>query len=111
MCRLHPAQDLRDLHAAGNHHDTGRIPQSLEFVQRTTARLGAAAGARRLEVGAGTGQLTGSLLAAGGELVAVEPALPLAECLERNYRRDAGGRAPTGQPPGRRLNRVRRDSI
>lgn len=71
-----------------DHYDAGRVPQTLEFVQGTTARLGAAVSARRLEVGAGTGQLTGSLLAAGGEVVAVEPALPLAERLKRNYRHD-----------------------
>lgn len=72
-----------------DHYDAGRVPQTLEFVRRTTARLGAAASARRLEAGAGTGQLTGALLAAGGEVVAVEPALPLAERLKRNYRREA----------------------
>lgn len=71
-----------------DHYDAGRLPQTLEFVQRTTARLGAPARARRLEVGAGTGQLTGSLLAAGGDVVAVEPAPQLAGRLKRNYSGD-----------------------
>ena len=67
-----------------DHYDGGRLVHAPEFVQRTAARLGTPATARRLEIGAGTGQLTSALLAAGGELVAVEPSAPMAERLRHN---------------------------
>jgi hypothetical protein len=44
-----------------DHYDAGRVAQTPEFVYQTTARLGTAASTRRLEVGAGTGQLTSPL--------------------------------------------------
>jgi SAM-dependent methyltransferase len=76
-----------------DHYDAGRVAQTPEFVYQTTARLGTAASTRRLEVGAGTGQLTSALLVVGGDVVAVEPAQPLAERLRRNYPSDvASGR-------------------
>jgi hypothetical protein len=53
-----------------DHHDAGRIALPPEFVGQTLARLGVAgsdAAGPRLEVGAGTGQLTAALLAGGRE--------------------------------------------
>jgi SAM-dependent methyltransferase len=67
-----------------DHYDAGRAVYGPEFVYRTAGRLGIAAQARRMEVGAGTGQLTTALLAAGGQVVAVEPSAPMAERLQRN---------------------------
>jgi SAM-dependent methyltransferase len=74
-----------DFGKLADHYDAGRVAQTPEFVRQATARLGISASTRLLEVGAGTGQLTGTLLAAGGDVVAVEPAQPLAERLKRNY--------------------------
>lgn len=71
-----------------DHYDAGRVPHNPLFVQRTADRLQVAVSARRLEVGAGTGQLTGALLAAGGDLVAVEPSGPMAERLWLNRAAD-----------------------
>jgi len=67
---------------------SGRIAHAPEFVYRTADRLRMAVSARRLEIGAGTGQLTGALLAAGGELVVVEPSGPMAERLRLNRAAD-----------------------
>jgi protein-L-isoaspartate O-methyltransferase len=75
-----------------NHYDAGRIAHAPEFVHRAADRLQIAASARRMEIGAGTGQLTGALLAAGGELVAVEPSGPMAERLRLNRAADVVAR-------------------
>jgi SAM-dependent methyltransferase len=75
-----------DFGELADHYDAGRIAQTPQYVSRTVARLGTSASGRLLEVGAGTGQLTGALLAAGSDVVAVEPAQRLAERLEQNYR-------------------------
>src|SRR6185437_12012005 len=72
-----------DFGLLADHYDAGRVGQSADYVVQTTARLGTTAAGRLLEVGAGTGQLTGALLAAGGDVVAVEPAQPLADRLAR----------------------------
>lgn len=69
------------------HYDAGRIALPPEFVGQTLARLGIAASAGpgpRLEVGAGTGQLTAALLAGGARVVAVEPSEPMADRLRQN---------------------------
>lgn len=71
-----------------DHYDAGRIPHNPLFVQRTADRLQIAVSARRMEIGAGTGQLTSALLAAGGELVAIEPSGPMAERLRLNRAAD-----------------------
>jgi 16S rRNA A1518/A1519 N6-dimethyltransferase RsmA/KsgA/DIM1 with predicted DNA glycosylase/AP lyase activity len=71
-----------------DHYDAGRVPHNPLFVQRTADRLQVAVSARRLQVGAGTCQLTGALLAAGGDLVAVEPSGPMAERLWLNRAAD-----------------------
>jgi hypothetical protein len=76
-----------------DHYDAGRISCPPDFVHQVARRLGIPAGARRLEVGAGTGQLTSALLAAGGEVVAVEPSGPMADRLRQNRGSDvAAGR-------------------
>jgi SAM-dependent methyltransferase len=94
-----------------DHYDSGRFAHAPEFVGQTLARLGASAGGRtnlagptdlagtatvastaaaagtvgpRLEVGAGTGQLTAALLADGAEVVAIEPSEPMADRLSQN---------------------------
>jgi len=82
-----------------DHYDAGRIAHAPEFVGQTLARLGVSArGASdvagttglagttgpRLEVGAGTGQLTAALLAGGAEVVAAEPSEPMADRLRQN---------------------------
>lgn len=73
-----------DFGELADHYDAGRLAHSPDYVSRTTARLGTRPGARLMDVGAGTGQLTGALLATGGDVVAVEPSRPLASRLERN---------------------------
>jgi SAM-dependent methyltransferase len=70
-----------------DHYDAGRIALPPEVVGQTLARLsvaGSDAAGPRLEVGAGTGQLTAALLAAGGRVVAVEPSVPMADRLRQN---------------------------
>jgi SAM-dependent methyltransferase len=70
------------------HYDAGRSAHLPEFVGETLARLGVRAavgtGAPRLEVGAGTGQLTAALLADGSAVVAIEPCEPMADRLRQN---------------------------
>jgi SAM-dependent methyltransferase len=70
-----------------DHYDAGRLALPPEFVGQTLARLGipaSGAGSPRLEVGAGTGQLTAALLADDARVVAVEPSAPTAERLRQN---------------------------
>jgi SAM-dependent methyltransferase len=70
-----------------DHYDAGRIAVPPEFVGQTLARLGvsdSAAAGPRLEVGAGTGQLTAAMLAGGSRVVAVEPSAPMADRLRQN---------------------------
>jgi SAM-dependent methyltransferase len=54
-------------------YDMGRPRYGAEVVQAITEALGTAPGAPVLELGAGTGQLSVALMAAGFELSAVEP--------------------------------------
>ena len=88
-----PMRANRDRSAAlafgqlADHYDAGRIAIPPEFVGQTLARLGVsplAAAGPRLEVGAGTGQLTAALLADGASVVAVEPSEPMADRLRQN---------------------------
>jgi SAM-dependent methyltransferase len=69
-----------DLHAlvagfadAADVYDRGRPGYPPAAVERIVAELGVPAGARVLDLGAGTGKLTRPLLAAGLDVVAVEP--------------------------------------
>ncbi len=57
-------------------------PQVYEILGR---ECGLSAGGRVLELGAGTGQATGELLARGAEVVAVEPGAGLARVLQKRY--------------------------
>ena len=70
-----------------DHYDGGRLVHAGVRAAHGSS-LGTPATARRLEIGAGTGQLASALLAAGGELVAVEPSAPMAERLRHNRAAD-----------------------
>src|SRR5215207_6872072 len=63
-------------------YDLGRPGYPPEVVAAIADRLGLAPGARIADVGAGTGKLTRALLAAGYDLVAVEPLAGLRARLE-----------------------------
>lgn len=68
---------------------SGRPELPLEAVRDAAAAVGLEAGARVLEIGAGAGQLTAPLVAAGLDVVALEPGAHL--------RPLAAGRAPAAQ--------------
>src|SRR3954452_22437361 len=72
-----PEPDLHALVAgfadAAEVYERGRPAYPPPVVERVAAELGVAAGARVLDVGAGTGKLTQPLLAAGLDVVAVDP--------------------------------------
>jgi SAM-dependent methyltransferase len=65
---------------AGTYH-RGRPPYPPEVFELLASRCGLRPGARVLEIGAGTGQATGPLLAAGAHVVAIEPGASLAAIL------------------------------
>jgi SAM-dependent methyltransferase len=72
--------DGSDLHAlvagfadAAEAYERGRPGYPPPVVERVVAELGVGSGARVLDLGAGTGKLTRPLLAAGLDVVAVEP--------------------------------------
>ena len=64
-------------------YDRGRPPYPTRLWERLTGRGLLAPGVRVVELGAGTGQATGPLLAAGASVTAVEPGRALAERLRR----------------------------
>lgn len=66
-----------------SHYDAGRIRYGPDFIAAALDRLGLGLGGRQLEVGAGTGQLTASLLAMNAQVTAVEPAPAMAGRLRR----------------------------
>jgi SAM-dependent methyltransferase len=63
----------RGFEAAGNVYERGRPDYPPEAVAALVAQLGIAAGARVVDLGAGTGKLTRRLVGTGARLVAVEP--------------------------------------
>jgi protein-L-isoaspartate O-methyltransferase len=67
----------------------GRPEMPLEAVRAAVDALDLPSGARVLEIGAGTGQLTGALVDAGFRVVALEPGVAL--------RRRAAERAPAAE--------------
>ena len=67
--------------AAANLYHRGRPPYPQAVFDLLAERCGLSAGARVLEIGAGTGLATGPLLAAGAHVVAVEPGAELAAIL------------------------------
>ncbi len=76
---LHPlAAGFADVAQA---YDRGRPEYAPAVVGAIAAELQIPAGGRVLDLGAGTGKLTRALLAAGLEVVAVEPQAPLREIL------------------------------
>lgn len=70
------------------HYDLGRPRLSADFVSGAIARLGCELGSRQLEVGAGTGQLTGALLACSEQVTALEPSPTMAARLRRHFARE-----------------------
>ncbi len=66
-------------------YDTGRPQLGAAYVTATLHRLGRAPGGRCLDVGAGTGQLTGGLLGSADRVVAVEPSPPMAARLTARF--------------------------
>lgn len=68
-----------------DHYEAGHPRLPAGFPVEVMARLGRQAGARQLEVGAGTGQLTGALLAGAGQVVALEPSAAMADRLRTAY--------------------------
>jgi SAM-dependent methyltransferase len=76
---LHPLAERFALVADA--YERGRPEYAPAAIGALTAELGIAAGARVLDLGAGTGKLTRALLAFGLDVVAVEPQAPLRELL------------------------------
>ena len=72
-------------------YERGRMPFSRLTVQWALDRTHFRPGDRVLEIGAGTGQLTRELLAAGGNVTALEPSDTLADALQQSHKEgDAG---------------------
>ena len=69
--------------AAAESYDAARPPYPQRVFDILVSRCGLGAGARVLEVGAGSGQATRRLLAAGAAVVAVEPSSALAAEMTR----------------------------
>jgi SAM-dependent methyltransferase len=63
----------RSFESVAQEYERHRPDYPAEAIEWAAARLGLAAGARVLDVGAGTGKLTRALVAAGFDAVAVEP--------------------------------------
>jgi len=66
-------------------YDTGRPQLGAAYVTATLHRLGRNPSGRHLDVGAGTGQLTGALLGSAERVVAVEPSPPMAARLTARF--------------------------
>jgi ubiquinone/menaquinone biosynthesis C-methylase UbiE len=76
---LHPLAER--FAAVADHYERGRPEYPPAVAGALMAELGLGAGARALDLGAGTGKLTRALLAAGLDVVAVEPLEALRELL------------------------------
>jgi SAM-dependent methyltransferase len=63
-------------------YERGRPGYPAELAELLRARLGAGPGTRALDVGAGTGKLTRTLLATGAEVLAAEPVAGMRRVLE-----------------------------
>lgn len=92
-------------------YDAGRLPTSAAASGWIVERAGLRAGARVLEVGAGSGQLTGRLLAAGLRPTCLEPSAALGAMLTARYGgmldvQPVGFEAYTRTGPGRRYAAV-----
>lgn len=71
-------------------YDVGRPRFGAALVSRLASQAGLHAGDHVLEIGAGTGQLTGALLEQGLRVTACEPGTRLAAMLRANFPADAG---------------------
>lgn len=71
--------------SAADAYASGRPELPLDAVREAATAVRLPPGARVLEVGAGTGQLTGALLAAGMQVVALEPGDALRALAERRF--------------------------
>lgn len=79
------AERRMSFNAAANTYHRARPPYPEAVFDLLADRCGLKAGARVLEIGAGNGLATGSLLAAGAQVVAVEPGPNLASILTTTY--------------------------
>jgi SAM-dependent methyltransferase len=77
----HAGARRMSFNAAATTYHRGRPPYPQAVFDLLTERCGLTAGARVLEIGAGSGLATGRLLAAGARVVAVEPGAELAAIL------------------------------
>src|SRR5690349_18496066 len=77
--------DPRHFEAHAAAYDRGRPPYPAALWRRLTGLGLLKPGTRVVELGAGTGQATGSMLQAGARVTAVEPGPALAERLRRHW--------------------------
>ncbi len=76
-----PGNPARSFDTAAAEYERHRPEYPVEAIRWAADRLGLAAGARVLDLGAGTGKLTRGLVAVGFDVVAVEPGDPMREQL------------------------------
>lgn len=101
----HPSAELHPLVSGfsdAENYDRGRPPYGEQVARVLIEQLALDPGAPVLELGAGTGQLSRALVAAGLDLTAVEPLGPTRELLcraigERRVRAGAAERIPLGE--------------
>lgn len=83
-----PGDRRMSFNAAATTYHRGRPPYPDEVFHLLADRCGLRPGSRVLDIGAGTGQATGPLLAAGAHVVAVEPGADLATILANSHAND-----------------------
>lgn len=83
-----PPDRRMSFNAAATTYHRGRPPYPEAVFDLLTNRCGLRSAARVLDIGAGTGQATGPLLAAGAHVVAVEPGANLATILATTHAND-----------------------
>jgi SAM-dependent methyltransferase len=83
-----PPDRRMSFNAAAGTYQRGRPPYPEAVFDLLASRCRLQPGARVLDIGAGTGQATGPLLAAGAHVVAVEPGASLATILAANHASD-----------------------